>query len=210
MRSAAQLKFGEKLSWTWGPLYTPHHGRVPLGDLDAILQQQAAPLVDLGGAPLNTETAHPMERLDILLLDTLERHQAPVRPLHGLANRLGIHCVVLVRFHVRFDELRGHQAHLVTDVAKHPRPMVHAAARVHRHPTGRAIGHERRPFPAGHLRAEHLACVRIHAVRMHAVLGQVEAHRDNWLFATRCHWSGSATSVDEASTTSLMVPTLSS
>jgi hypothetical protein len=111
-------------------------------DLNALLEQQSADLVDLGRAPLHDQTAHAMDRLDVPLLDAFHRNKAHVGALGGLANRLGVGGVVLVRLHERFDELGGDQAHHRTEGAKQPRPVMGAAAGLHRHRARRQLRHE--------------------------------------------------------------------
>jgi hypothetical protein len=73
----------------------PLERRTALRDLNAVFQQQAADLVDLRRAPLHRQAAHAVDGLDVLLLDRLDRHEAHVRALGGLADGLGIGRIVL-------------------------------------------------------------------------------------------------------------------
>ena len=152
----------------------PLHGRAPLRDLDAVLQQQAANLVDLRGTPIHGQAAHAMDGLDVLLRDRLDGDEAHVRALCGLADRLGIGRVVLVRLHERLDELRRDQAYLVPIGAEQPRPVVRAPARLHRDRAGRQIGNEFAQTRPGQLLAQHLPPVAIDAKQVEAALGQID------------------------------------
>jgi hypothetical protein len=48
-------------------------------------------------------------------LNTLDRYKAHVRSPHRLADRFRIGRIILVRFDVWLDELRGHQSHRMSD-----------------------------------------------------------------------------------------------
>jgi hypothetical protein len=50
-----------------------------------------------------------MQSKERLLLGCLDRHEAHVRTLNCLTNRLGITGIILIRFDVRFNELWRHQ-----------------------------------------------------------------------------------------------------
>jgi hypothetical protein len=66
-----------------------------------------------------------------LLLDGLDRHEAHVRSRHGLADRLRIARITLVRLHVGLHELRRHQSDGVPQLAQLARPEVSATASFH-------------------------------------------------------------------------------
>ena len=56
---------------------------------------------------LNSETlAWPVQRLDVLLLDALDRHKPHARPAHRLADRFSVRSIVLVALDKRLHELR--------------------------------------------------------------------------------------------------------
>ena len=92
-----------------------------------VFGQQTADLVDELSAAANQPTAHAVKALKILLLDRLLRNESHVGPRYGLADRLGIVGIVLLRLHVRLDELRRHQTDRVTLAAEHSRPIMRAA-----------------------------------------------------------------------------------
>jgi hypothetical protein len=56
-----------------------------------------------------------MQEQDGLLLRCLDRHKAHARPRHRLANCLRISGIILLGLDVRFDELRWHQAYVMTE-----------------------------------------------------------------------------------------------
>ena len=71
-----------------------HGGRL-LRQHDAELREQAADAVDGGGALLDPALADPVHAQARLLVLALDRHEAHVRPLHRLADRLGVGRIVL-------------------------------------------------------------------------------------------------------------------
>ena len=100
--------------------------RRPLPQGDAILQQQTADVVDQRRAPAHHLLPSPMQRLDVLLLDALDRHEAHVRTLDRFANRLGIARIVLGALDARSNEFRMDQPDLDTELAEPSAPMVGA------------------------------------------------------------------------------------
>jgi hypothetical protein len=96
-------------------------------------------LVDHRGAPPDQTRAEPVDRLEIQLLDRLQWHEPHRRPLDGLANRLGIQQIVLVRLDERLHVLRRNQPHVVSLRDQNPSEVVRAAAGLHPHETGRHI-----------------------------------------------------------------------
>lgn len=70
-----------------------------------------------------------MQRLDVELVDRLDRHKAHGRPLHGLGDRLGVAEVVLLALHERLHELRRDDLHLVPQARERAAEMVGADAR---------------------------------------------------------------------------------
>jgi len=122
---------------------------VPLGDDEAVLGQQPPDLVRLRGARLDEALAGAVQGQHRLLPGVLDRHEAHVGTPHGLANRLGVRRVVLVRLHVRLHELRGHQPDRVPQLAELLGPVMRAAAGFHADQARRQVGEERqqlRPF----------------------------------------------------------------
>ena len=79
---------------------------------DAELAQEATDAVDGGGALLDQALAHPVDTQPRLLVLALDRHEAHVRSLHGLADGLGVGGVVLASLAAHpiwCDELGCHQ-----------------------------------------------------------------------------------------------------
>jgi hypothetical protein len=61
------------------------------------------------GRPLADEPlTHPVQRVEILLVDVLEGDKAHGRPCHRFGNGLGIAPIVCVRLHVGLDKLGSH------------------------------------------------------------------------------------------------------
>src|SRR3954454_12547077 len=76
----------------------------------------------------NQRLAHPVDRQRALLFLGLDRNKPHARPLHRLADRLGVGPVVLLTLHVRLDVLRRHQPHRMTGWRRTPAPRLAAAA----------------------------------------------------------------------------------
>src|ERR1700747_1076827 len=85
-----------------------------LADGDATLQQQSANLVDHCGASHNPPLAHSVQRLQVELIVSLDRHKAHRGTGYSLGDGFGIDVVILVRLHVRLDILCRHQTHVMS------------------------------------------------------------------------------------------------
>ena len=96
-----------------------------------VSQPRSGGLVDLRRALTQREAARPVRALDVLLTRRLNRHKAHARALHRLTDRLGIETIVIVRFDLRLDKLRGHHSYLVTPLAKGLSPIVRPATGFH-------------------------------------------------------------------------------
>src|SRR3954471_5333143 len=114
----------------------------PLWDDKAALQQAGRQLVDQRRSLAHQPVPGAVERLHVELLLTLDLDKAPGRPAGGLGERLRVAVVVLVRFHVRANILRRHQAHGVALGLENAAEMVSAAARLHRDNTRGQAGRE--------------------------------------------------------------------
>ena len=84
---------------------TPQQVKPACQHLNAVLKNQTPDLVDLACAPCHDLAAHPMDRLDILLLDFLDRDITHRGALCRFADGLGVRCVVLVGLHEGLEEL---------------------------------------------------------------------------------------------------------
>jgi hypothetical protein len=91
---------------------------------DAEFGQVGAQRVDQLGLLADQGLAHPVDRQGALLLLGLDRHEPQARPLHRLADRLGVGPVVLLALDVGLDVLRRHQAHRVAEPGDLPCPEV--------------------------------------------------------------------------------------
>jgi hypothetical protein len=79
-------------------------------------------------------------RLQVELRRALDRHETHLRPLHRLADRLGVGLVVLVGLDERAHVLRRHQAHLVAELGEPAREVVRTARRFQADPRRRQVG----------------------------------------------------------------------
>ena len=101
-----------------------------------MFEEYPSNLVDQGRTLTDSQTSRPMEFLENLLIGTLHRDKAHVRPLHRFTDGLGIEIIVLVRFEVGFDELWAHQSNVVTAALAKTRPVVCAATGFHPNQAG--------------------------------------------------------------------------
>ena len=83
---------------------------------------------------------------------------------------------LFVRLHAGLDELRRDQLDVVTEPLERPRPMMGAAARLHRHQACRQRRYRLGQFAAVHGFAEHLIAILVHCVNVKTVLREVNAH----------------------------------
>jgi hypothetical protein len=103
----------------------------PVWQNDPILMKQPTDLIDEGRARFHQPLTDPMQGLEVLLRDLLDRHEAHRRPGNGLPNGFGIRHIVLVRFDIGFDKLGRHQLYGMPILAKAPRPIVGASTGLH-------------------------------------------------------------------------------
>ena len=80
---------------------------------------------------LDQACPNPVHRLDVLLLDRLDRYVAHTPPAHRLADRLRVVGVVLVALHVRLHKLRRNQLYHVALRLQQSCPVMRTAARLH-------------------------------------------------------------------------------
>jgi hypothetical protein len=105
-------------------------------------------LIGLRVALLDQSASDAMRCPDILLLDRLDCHKAHVRSAHRFADRLGIVGVVLVAFHIRFDELWRDELDSISLRLQLPCPMVCTTATFHPDLTARLDVFKHRLQPA--------------------------------------------------------------
>jgi hypothetical protein len=123
--------------------------------------------------------ARAVQRKRCLLLGSFDRHEAHVRPRHRLADCLGIVAVVLVGLHVRLDELRRHEPHLVAQLDELARPVMRAATGLHPDQAGRQVGEELQHLAAFELLAQHRFPALAHPVDLEHALCQIDTHCRN-------------------------------
>src|SRR5450631_937981 len=102
-----------------------------LGDHDAALGQHAAHLVDDGRSLVDQELAQPMQRLNTLLLNSLDRHEAHGGPACSFDDGLGIVAIVLVGLHERRNVLRADESYVDAVPLQSTSPVMGRAAGFH-------------------------------------------------------------------------------
>ena len=143
----------------------------------AVLSQQAAQPVDLRGAELHQLLAHPMQRQDRLLLLALDGHRLDAGLLHRRPDRPRVMRVALVTDNERPDHLRRQQPDLVVKFPQPPRPMLCAAARLHRDQTRHAVGEVLQKLRPRQLQVHDLAGLHIDPMQLEHPLRRI--HADN-------------------------------
>src|SRR5450755_1255086 len=109
----------------------PMELRRRLRDHYAALGQHAAHLVDDGRSLVDQQLAQPMQCLDILLLDGLDRHEAHRWPARSFNNRLGVVAIVLVGLHERRNVLRADESYVDAVPPQSASPVMGRAAGFH-------------------------------------------------------------------------------
>ena len=90
-----------------------------------------------GGYIINVQQIpRPKDHAQPLLLDRLDLDEAHGRTGRCFHDRLGVGHVVFLGFHIRPDELRRDQPHLVAETRQHASPVVSRGAGLHRNNKG--------------------------------------------------------------------------
>ena len=162
------------------------HGAQRLGALrehQAELGQQAADAVDQRGALFLVALAQAVHGELALLLGGLDRHEAHVRAAGGLADRGGVVGVVLAALAghaVRRDEVAGDQPRVQPQQAQPARPVVCAAAGLHRHQAaGGQLGAPGEEAFRRHRLGQHHPARAVDRVHLDHALGQIHPYPRN-------------------------------
>ncbi len=110
---------------------------------NAELRQMRADRIDHSGLLPDEQMPGPMQHQAGLLVGRFHRNEAHVRPLHRLANRLGIGGVILLAFNIGFDIGRRHQANRMAERLQLARPVMRRCAGFDPDKTGRQLLKER-------------------------------------------------------------------
>lgn len=132
-----------------------------------------------------TRAEHHPRRLLLLALD---RDEAHVRALRGLANRFGIGGIVLLTLYERLHISRRDQPNLVSDRHKLACPVMRAAACLHRDQTARLLPHELQQLASAQPAAEPLLAARIRPVRMKNTLRDIKTDCGNFRHGRLLQW----------------------
>ena len=119
--------------------------------------------------------AQPVELLDRLLLDRLDRHRADLAAAGRLEQRTGIRGIGLVALHIGAHVLRRQQPHLVPLRLQAARPVLRRAAGLHHHHARRMVAKEPGELTAAQLRAPRDPILAMRHRQLEAVLCQVNA-----------------------------------
>jgi hypothetical protein len=116
--------------------------RDAFGADDAIFQEQATDLVDERGAMMDETFPDAMQRLEVLLIGSLDGHCPHVGTRRGFGDGGGIVAVVLGSLAEGDDILGGDELDLVSECGELARPVLRAGAGLHRDATRRKVGEE--------------------------------------------------------------------
>jgi hypothetical protein len=105
--------------------------RHPFGNHNAIVVQPPVDLIHQRRTGPYQTLAHPMERLEVLLVDVLRRHKTHRGPRHRFTNAFGITPVVFVRLDRGFDKLGRHEFDVMGMCTEAARPVMRAATGLH-------------------------------------------------------------------------------
>jgi hypothetical protein len=140
-------------------------GKVPTQGVDAL-------------CPLpHQKVTDPEHRAGRLLRFSLHRHTAPARPLHRLADRLGIRHIALLPLDAGLPIGRRDQPHRMAQLADLPRPMVGSATGLQRHNTRCLSREELEDLGPCQALAEYHPPARIGALGLDYLLRNVEPDR---------------------------------
>ncbi len=116
-----------------------------------------------------------MQALDVLLLDILHWNKAHIGPLHGFADRLGIHSVILVGLDVRLDKLRSYHPHRMPHPNESSHPVVRTTTGLESNQAGRKIRYKSAQFFSIDLLFQHDIAFFINSVKLETLFGQVDS-----------------------------------
>ena len=153
---------------------TPHPGPALRHDL-AVLGQQTAQAVDLRGAELYQLLAHAVQCQDRLLLLALDGHRLDARLLYRRPDRPRVVDIVLVAAHKGSNHFRRQQPDLVAEFPDPARPMLCAAARLHRDQTRHAVGEVLQKLRPRQLQVHDLASLRIDPMQLKHSFRRIDA-----------------------------------
>jgi hypothetical protein len=174
-------KFWDRLDCILNSLHELRNANWPFGRHNAELGQMSSQGVDdLSSLPHQEFAAHqeiagPEHESGGLRLLALGRHEAHGRALGRLADRLSIHCIVLLPFDERLHVSQRDQPNGMPELADLARPVMRAAAGLHGHRAEPLTCQERENLMPLKLLAEQDRSGCISSVHLEHVLRQVQA-----------------------------------
>ena len=151
----------------------------PLSDDDSVFEQETADLIDHRRTLGHRLAADPVHVLQVLLLDRLHRDEPHRRSAHRFADRLRVAEIILVRLHVRLDELCAHHTGVVPELPKHSRPMMRSATGFEPDQVRRLLRHEAFQPTPGELLLDHHLPVPVHAADVKRRPAEIDTDSSN-------------------------------
>ena len=125
---------------------------------------------------LDQPASDSVQRLTGLLLSRFYRYKTHGRPAGRFTNCLGIVGVIFTALDVRFDELRGNQAHLMAQFDQLSSPIMRTAAGLHRHQTRLKVAEEIQHLRTLELLASFDLLMAINTVNLENLFCQINAN----------------------------------
>lgn len=163
VRSCARLQNGPRFVHVLPTLSgdKPKLGEMPTQGIDHL-----RPLSD-------QQIPQPEDHAEPLLFRGLHLDETHSRSTARLCNGFGIRHVVFLALHIRLDEFRSDQAHVMPDGRQGPRPMVGRSAGFHRNDALGVRLHESQKLPARQLLAKHDLALCCRSVQLKDLFRQV-------------------------------------
>jgi hypothetical protein len=143
------------------------------------LQQESAHLIDHAGALTDQSLAHPMQRLQVELVDGLGGDELHGRALHRLGDRLGIAEIVLLSLRIWAHVFRRHQPSVVAKRLQLATEMMRADAGLHADQARRQFGEPGFHLATRPLLPQRQSSAPILADEVKRVLADIDADHGN-------------------------------
>src|SRR5258705_767271 len=169
--------------------------RCTLAHGNAALEDKRANLIDHASALRHEALANAVQRLQVELIDRLDRDKLHGRALHCLGNGFGIPEVVLLSLRVGAHVVGWHQSHVMAHLSELPAEMVGSDTGLHADQADRQVGETNLDLAARQLLAQDDGAALVEANEMEDVLADIDPERGNgfgggvaWHGLAPCSW----------------------
>ena len=144
------------------------------GDDQPVFAQQPPGLIGHCRALFDQVLTDAVQHLDVLLFRAFQRHKVHARPADGFTDGLGIVRIILVALHIRLDELRRDQAHLMPLLDQLASPIVGAGTGFDTDEGRRQVGKESQHLASLQLLAQYRLAGPIDAMHLKPLLCDIQ------------------------------------